>query len=768
MTGHEQLMVANEPDLKTAYGWWSELPAKWTPVGWKDHLFRFNVLYNGMISAVPDLNPRTKRWQGQGMQLGVYPSDKAEFPGHVSDPQDNGSVVQGWNDCSTPVLWSEWARDGITFRSEIFGHIPDTGEVDTGSEPLFAWVRLSIHDILPGLPAPEFYGFNLLINAPYIFTGSMSIRYNIAVDRSKSAYPRKLVAESPSYSRSNGMRILEPDGKVRLAVAPGQDVEVQALPDTPTELDYLLFVPLKIEKGSRVDLLVPMLPTERELFDEELMVGYDGALAKSNGFWSRTPDTAVVFDTPEAGINEAIRASVKLSELIAEKTPKHGWHVLLTGSWTYADVWSTPAATQCAMLLDPMGHHAAAQKYLRMYVEDQGSVVAEGDYFSPHPGSLGPPTSVAACTWTADHGAILWALANSALMSGDQTFVDYVTEPVVKACEYVQHLRRVTGHGGVDGLMPPGVATDMPTRIQSVWADGWAYKGLTTAVRFLTVTGHPRAEEFAREAADYRTTFVDALRAVSMRMPQWTDDDGGEHRLVPLAVYGAQPFEYRNAFYLDTGPLFLVFTGLLDVEDEMMISTLRWFREGPPTRTYRYDSDCWQVPALHREMSSCEPCYSWNVFHSHRSGDRAHYLEGMYSLYAGAISRQTYTACETRGGVTGVIGAAVPVYLARLAVVDDQISRDQLHLLRMMPLAWLSEERESVFQNMPTEFGPVDLRVRLSGGGSEMRVSLAQRFRTRPASVVLHVPPVDGLERVTVNGEQVEWDRDRRTVSIGA
>ena len=30
--------VAAEPTYKTAAGWWKELPMKWTPVGWKNHL----------------------------------------------------------------------------------------------------------------------------------------------------------------------------------------------------------------------------------------------------------------------------------------------------------------------------------------------------------------------------------------------------------------------------------------------------------------------------------------------------------------------------------------------------------------------------------------------------------------------------------------------------------------------------------------------------------------------------------------------------------
>ena len=37
-----------------------------------------------------------------------------------------------------------------------------------------------------------------------------------------------------------------------------------------------------------------------------------------------------------------------------------------------------------------------------------------------------------------------------------------------------------------------------------------------------------------------------------------------------------------------------------------------------------------------------EPCYSWNVFHAHRLGDRAKYLEGMYSVLAGGVSKQTF------------------------------------------------------------------------------------------------------------------------------
>ena len=42
-----------EPDAALAAGWWPAQRNVWTPVGWKDHLFRFNVLYNGTVIAQP-------------------------------------------------------------------------------------------------------------------------------------------------------------------------------------------------------------------------------------------------------------------------------------------------------------------------------------------------------------------------------------------------------------------------------------------------------------------------------------------------------------------------------------------------------------------------------------------------------------------------------------------------------------------------------------------------------------------------------------------
>jgi hypothetical protein len=125
----------------------------------------------------------------------------------------------------------------------------------------------------------------------------------------------------------------------------------------------------------------------------------------------------------------------------------------------------------------------------------------------------------------------------------------------------------------------------------------------------------------------------------------------------------------------------------------------------------------------------------------------------MYALLAGGMSQQTFSGCEHRHGIYGLPApGALMFHAMRLSVIDDALEPDALHLLRMAPTAWASREHRTRFQNMPTEYGPVDLSFGLSADGETLDVAFAPRWRTAPAKVVLHVPPVAGLKRIVVDG----------------
>ncbi|MBN1346759.1 MAG: hypothetical protein JXQ73_28975 [Phycisphaerae bacterium] len=750
-----------EPTAEIACGWWRDLHDYWTPIGWKDHPLRFNVLFNGTIIADTDPWGRLPMFKGLGVQLTVVPSPTGGYLAPPFVTRDTGGVLQGWMEADAPILWSEWSQDGIQLREEIFAHLPGGGQVETGREPLFAWVRLSVAGRCDPLPLEPRYGFAVKINAPHLRT-AMAYLANLTFVPDRSAYPRALSASEEGGS----LRLIEPDGKVRLGIAPGSRARVSYQSGQPTPRDAVLTIVLDTRVGEHVDLLVPAAPAAKDAFDAELAMGRDRALDQANRYWSIVPATAARIDTPEGLVNDVTRHSVKFSQIISEKHPESGEYALLSGSLQYAALWATPFAMNCTMLLDGMGYHDFAARHLEIFRNRQGTVTPPGDAFKPHPGYLSSPKSLTSIDWLSDHGALLYAISEHALLSGDADFTKRWLPSIVKACEFIRDARSIRDHKGYPGIMPPAVATDAKTRIQAVWNDGWIYKGLCAAVRVMKRSKHPQAGEFAEEARAYREAFQKALRDKTTHMPRWKDAGGRERPLVPTSLYGDQPSETRHVFYLDTGPLFLVFSGLVDAEDELMEATRAWFRQGPQTQRPREEPQYSLVPFLRHEMSSWEPCYSWNVFHSHALPDRRRMLEGMYSLLAGSVSRRTFISCETRGGITGnVFSAPLGVYLARLAMVDDQIAEDELHLLRVMPLAWLRADRQTRFENIPTEFGPVTVRARLGADRATLAVSFASTFRIEPRRVVLHVPPYPGLAKIEWNGAALPWNgRDRSVV----
>ncbi len=756
--------LQQEPDFQTACSWWEDLPDIWTPLGWRDHMFRFNVLWNGTILADPNRNRRTTPWEGQGLQLGAVPhiSDKYDDSWHSFLRHDDRSVRQGWTADAAPVLWTEWTRDGLLVREYAFAHVAGgPRELQTGLEPLFAWIRFEVHALCPAVPIEERTCMHLLFHAPH-YRASMSIRDN-GWNYEKSKYPRALAPEAAAYSTANGLRVLEDDGRVRLAVAPGAgDITLQwfSPPDAgmPARPGCRMTLQIPARKGAHVDVLLPMLPMERTVFDAELARGYAGALRETRAFWRRTASTRTVFEVPEPEINDALTQSVRISNLLCERNHETGKLCKLTGSWIYADLWSTPMAMDLTMMMDTFGHHANVRRYLDILRDEQGTVKPPGDAFALHPGYFSTPARYKSVDWLSDNGAVLWTICSHALLSGDRVFIKLFLPAIVRSCEWIRDARAQTGHGGYEGVLPPAVATDAWSKIQAVWSIGWNYRGLTSAVRVLHQAGHPLAGEFAAEAAAYRKAFLAALRDKCRKMPTWRDAHGKQRRFVPTALAGESAEDSRMAFYLDTGPLFLVFSGLVSATDPLMRDTLAWFREGPQHQFYRRDSNCWQLPVLDHEMSSCEPCYSWNIFHSWQTGDRARFCEGMYSVLAGALSRGTRVSCETRGGITGLAcTASLPLYLARLAVVDDQVEPGRLHLLRLMPRAWLKPGGKCRFRNLPTEYGPVTLETRVSRNGHALDVTWEPAFRAASPIVRLHTPPC--IRTIRVNGQRTKAGR---------
>jgi hypothetical protein len=719
------------------------------------------VLFDGTLMNFPVRQNRAGTNEPSA-QFTFFPCNNADLKvtyGHLSGlapSRDSGFVQQGWTDNVAPVLWSSWIGYNGTntlaiMRSEVFAHVPGGQAIETGTEPLFAWVRLSVANDCPPLAEPETMGFAIKINSGFV-SEDMRKRYNINYDLKRSKYPRGLHTEHEAYDPEHGFIVLEDGGKVRLAVPPGQSCRVSLKPGVPTERDTTIVVLMSGKKGTHADLLIPFLPADAEVVEHELALGYEKALAEANQFWAKVPSTAATFEVPEAMITQAIRRNLQTQEMLGERDPFTGHYSMLTGGWVYSHgLWPTPTSMSWCMLMDTMGYHSVVEKYLELFKKEQGTVVPPGGCYTLHPGYLSSPKSLTTIDWLTDHGAILHTISNHALLTGDRKFISEWMPIIEKACDWIKYARRLENHNGVKGVLPPAVNNDFFGPEQAVWSDGWTYKGLTSAVKLMKQIDHPRAAEFEAEAEDYRTAFRKLLFEKFKTQKRWRDEQGVEHALVPQLLSGQDNYAWEG--YLDCGPLTLVYMGLADANEPIMRDALAWFRHGPVTKFHRWDSDFTQPAILDHEMSTFEPCYSWNIFHSWQTGDRQHFLEGLYSLFAGAYSRQTFSVTEMRGGVSGTVHWLPSVYLARLAVIDDQIEPDELHLLRLCPLAWVAKDKETVLERIPTVYGPVDLRFQLSNDEKTLKVTFNEKWRVPPKQVILHAPPLKGLKDIVVNGK---------------
>jgi len=267
--------------------------------------------------------------------------------------------------------------------------------------------------------------------------------------------------------------------------------------------------------------------------------------------------------------------------------------------------WATPTALTMGAMYQPLGYFDVVQKYLEGLKTCQGTVKPPGDYFELHPGYLSLPARVSVVYWLCDHGSLLWLISQQCLLSGNEDYIKGWTPVILKACDWIKYARNLK-HDGVPGIMPPAGWSDDESRVQAIWSDAWIYKGLTTAVRLLEKIGHPRAAEFAQEAAEYKTEFLKAYRDKQARMPLWTDPDGKKRHLAPHFLSQEQDWQLRFLFYLDGGPLSLVWGGLMDASVPVMDDARLWFREGPPKVMGRIEHDLDHMPFLEHEVSSWE------------------------------------------------------------------------------------------------------------------------------------------------------------------
>ncbi len=752
--------VLGEPTMETACSWYPQMPNQYLPVAWKDSLFEFLLLWNGDIS-IPTKMPLkhdVESFHPFDAQLEFYWSVGGldQCPGDKS--ADNSAVTRTLLDGHAPVVLLGHRYFGVQIDQEVFAHYPGSlagGESDTAPEELsrgdelyYLWNTFTAGPMARGLAPEERITLRIRITANRLAVGMEAGRNSFNREPAPEyALPYHLSppAEADGGAVASGAPVLclHEEGSARLAIW-GDDVEVEleeAWHFTPWNPEAAMPNMLRLSvpaDGRPFGLVIPVVGAPPDQLRSEVLRGRELCRERTRAFWQAQAEPGTRVRLPEKLVQDGFRAGYWHIGMIAERNPTHNVSVVNTGSFNYDCLWPTPNAMTVSWGLDLQGHHRDAERYLEVFRASQGQSTPPGDTFAAVPGFLSAPDGMSSIRWTNEHGAVMWAVSEHFLLTGNHQFWRQWRPAMMAACEWVAAQRAHDAHPGAAGLMPPGVASDDKIPAQFVWNDGWVYRGLYSCAQAMAAAGDDAAQRWFAECDAYRFRFQEVFLAAWEAMPVVEDDSGGRFHLPPTDAQGLQPNNMRQAFYLDTGPLFLAFAGLLEPDHPLFTELLRWFREGPHRTTWRFDGCCWQLPVLHHEMSSCEPCYSWNIDVSLLRRDRGAFVEGLYALLAGSRTTDLFSDVETRNGMFAT-NLDTPVAFRHLRNSLVWEAPDALELLRLVPASLLAVGADTQFGRLPTYYGACNLQ--LSSHDTHIVLKTARPERRTPEMTRVYAPP---------------------------
>ena len=71
----------------------------------------------------------------------------------------------------------------------------------------------------------------------------------------------------------------------------------------------------------------------------------------------------------------------------------------------------------------PQGYHRSVERYLNIFLEEQGTVKPPGPAYETAPGYFSTPALYKSIDWLSDNGAVLYTMAMHGLLTGDKKFI---------------------------------------------------------------------------------------------------------------------------------------------------------------------------------------------------------------------------------------------------------------------------------------------------------------------------------------------------------
>jgi len=688
-------------------------------LGWPNVCQEFYVLSNGCIGVSSGSGTGTGHPPAEHFTVRFGAGDPPVYKEH-GDPAAIQSLEGGYH----MILNTDWSAADTRVRETAFAY-PLTGEeVQTGNEPLAAFVRLSRRSQGRG-------PFWLSIR-PEGWGGPENPLKHLA---------RARIEEGCLMA---GDRPVLAFDQARAAVISASDAEVLVRLDPRKE---------------RADLIIPYIAVGRDLIDKAIALGFDAAKGRMKRYWDSRLSKGAIIEAPDRIVTNLYKTFYPRTLICGDLDVK-GDYALKTSPINYDLVWLSWMATGIEGLAR-RGHFEEAKQYLEAAFRWQGSQASESSGgYTAWEGFFNAPPRYTALLWINYHGWTQWAAARYFLFSDDREWLREKLPQLIASLEWTASQRRLTMRENPDGTRPPNYGWLPPGRVTdgssgtSPFTDCINWKGFDELTLLLERIGHPRAVEFRAIADDYRECILQGLRRAAREREPVRLNDGTYVPYVPgyLESTGHEETMWYAAV-VDGALEGLLDSGILPEGDPM---------------------EDWVLGNLEDNLFVIAPNLADEAyFLGHALAyvrrdrpQRAIYT--FYSLLASHMSRQTLTTFEHRSWGANRIYELTPWSMGFYTrLLSNMLCWDEgreILFCKATPRAWLDPGKKIHVERLQTRFGPAGFTLAATVDRVKGMIELPGRYC--PASARLRLRVNGRLTSVKLNGHETGFDPATGTVIL--